>query len=137
MHHGLASHRDVADAVEAAMEASTAPPPAARRLDGVGGILLPGQGDDEGEGLDEGYTALSVESLDRLLSRAGSSSQPVRVPAAALSALLHEQTGRADGGPLARGSRHAEESPEEAEMRRRRNRAVTVVGSDEDGYLTI
>jgi len=74
---------------------------------------------------------LSVESLDRLLARAGSTTSPVRVPTAALSALLHNHTARTSGTTVGSGARLPEESPEEAEMRRRRNRSVRVMETED------
>lgn len=79
---------------------------------------------------------LSVESLDQLLARDGSTVYPLQIPTAALSALLHAQGDRRGGIPLESATRRPEESPEEAEVRRRRNRSARVMEVAEE-YIIV
>ncbi|KAF1353637.1 hypothetical protein BDV97DRAFT_419676 [Delphinella strobiligena] len=119
--HGLLSHRDVADAVEAGMRI-----PSSTLQDSE---HVPAMRGDNGPYLE---LDLSVETLDQIISRAGANARPVRVPSAALSALLHTQADRESHLLHGRGTRFLEESPEEAEVRRRRNRAARVMEIAED-----
>lgn len=87
-----------------------------------------------GDGVaDLGDLELSVESLDQLLTQIASTNtpRPVRIPATTLSALLRANPGvdgnisPGSGDPGIR-SRLREESPEEAEVRRRRREAMVL-----------
>lgn len=133
MQHGLLGYRDVAEAVHAASLASNSSSQV-NRAGSLHAFRTPTLPDSDHAFPD---LDLSVESLENILSRAGSASQPVRVPTAALSALLHSHAGRRGTVSATRSTRQfPEESPEEAEIRRRRNRAARVMEIAED-YIIV
>ncbi|KAL1311699.1 hypothetical protein AAFC00_001801 [Neodothiora populina] len=157
LQHGSDSHREVAEAVEKALlgldvahrRGMMTTTTTARWHGGGGGGGVGAHDDDDDQDDDQDddpFSGLyhSVESLDEILARAGSSSHPIRLPTAALSALLHEHSDSELSNPsLVRSDRSVmtaatatEESPEEAEMRRRRNRAARVMEIAED-YIIV
>ena len=134
LRHGRASYRDVADAVESAGRLSQSAMPLSMRPDGsyyADHLPLLSSDDDALRDLD-----LGLESLDIMLSRVASSTHPVRVPTAALSAMLRNHQGRLSTTPPRETPRFPDESPEEAEVRRRRNRAARVLEIAED-YIIV
>lgn len=137
MNHGIGGYRDVAIAVEAAMR--TALPLDSLHMSHTDDAFdelrtsLPSRGSVPRDEFDSRLQALG-ESLEELITGA-SRDRPVRVPTAALSALMHAQANRRDL-PVHRSTMFPEESPEEAEVRRRRNRAARVMEIAEE-YIIV
>lgn len=123
VNQGIFNYRQVAEAVEwALLNPSSLAESRVLRLtsDGHPTVIV---------GLDQSLDR-RIESLDHrvIASVRGSSTPPVRVPTAALSAILQSGVvGRRSETHATTSRRFPEESPEEAEVRRRRNRAARVM----------